>query len=74
MIAFILFMKFQRHQLHWNTFLDQSTSRDVSIGNNGIHPSYKLHAPVMCGSVRSNVLIIIEINFKTVMDVNATIY
>lgn len=51
MIAFILFMKFQRHQLHWNKFLDQSTSRDVSIGNNGIHPSYKLHAPVMCGSV-----------------------
>lgn len=40
MIAFILFMKFQRHQLHWNKFLDQSTSRDVSIGNNGIHPSY----------------------------------
>ena len=40
MIAFILFMKFQRHQLHWNKFLDQSTSRDVSSGNNGIHLSY----------------------------------
>lgn len=28
MIAFILFMKFQRHQLHWNKFLDQSTTKD----------------------------------------------